>query len=160
MADDKEKQDPRVDAARRRAWRLYDGVETPHRSCGIAIAETFERPTAAYQSLRKGGITGCGECGAIVAGRLLLGELLGDPDPTGSVTPALRAAIDEFEALWRQRLDRGEVDGDGIVCNDLTGQFADFKGADRHRFCTHLAAGVAEIVAEVALRHGAKVPGA
>ena len=54
------------------AFRLYDGVETPHRSCGIAIAETFQRATPAYQALRRGGITGEGQCGAIKAGELVL----------------------------------------------------------------------------------------
>ena len=78
---------------RAKALVLYDGVETPHRSCGIALAETFDRPTAAYQSLRRGGITGKGRCGAVVAGQLLLGELLGDPDPVGKVTPALKQAM-------------------------------------------------------------------
>jgi hypothetical protein len=159
MDNEGDSTDPRVEAAGRRAWRLYEGVETPHRSCGIAIAETFGRPTAPYQSLRKGGLTGCGECGAVVAGRLLLGEFLGDPDPTGAVTPALREGMVEFEALWRERLDRGEVSGEGIVCNDLTGQFADFEGPDRHAFCTRLAAGVAEVVALVALRHGVEWKG-
>ena len=88
--------DALVERARWKAFGLYEGVRTPHRSCGIAIAETFGLPTASYQSLRRGGITGAGECGAIVAGRLVLGELLGDPDPNGPVTAALRAAMVEY----------------------------------------------------------------
>src|SRR5512143_3410790 len=87
-----------VDAARRAAFTLYEGVRTPHRSCGIALAETFGLPTPAYQSLRRGGITGKGACGAIRAGEQVLGELLGDPDPTGVVTPALREAITWYQA--------------------------------------------------------------
>src|ERR1700689_4091414 len=80
-------------AARAKAFVPYEGVRTPHRSCGIALAETFGLPTRAYQSLRRGGITGKGACGAIRAGEQVLGELLGDPDPTGQVTPELRAAV-------------------------------------------------------------------
>ena len=55
-------------------------MEVPHRSCGIALAETFNLATTPYQCLRNGGITGKGECGAIKAGELILGEYLGDPD--------------------------------------------------------------------------------
>ena len=47
-----------VAAARAKADVLYAGVATPHRSCGIALAETFGLPTPAYQALRRGGITG------------------------------------------------------------------------------------------------------
>ncbi|MFO0745633.1 MAG: C-GCAxxG-C-C family protein [Myxococcota bacterium] len=143
-----------VRVAREKARVLYAGVLTPHRSCGIALAETFGRATAPYQSLRRGGILGLGECGAIVAGRLVLGEMLGNPDPTGAVTPALRAAMQDFEALWHQRVDRGRAPGDGIVCNTLTGQFASFTSPERHAFCTDLATEVATCVAEVLLKHG------
>ena len=41
---------------------------------GICLAETFNLPTAPYQALRRGGITGEGECGAIKAGELILGQ--------------------------------------------------------------------------------------
>ena len=81
-----------VAALKEKARVLYEGKVTGHRSCGIAIAETFDRDSRAYQSLRRGGITGEGTCGAIVGGLLLLGELLGDPDPTGPATDALNAA--------------------------------------------------------------------
>jgi hypothetical protein len=146
--------DARVGAARATAQVLYDGVVTPHRSCGIAIAETFGRAPAAYQALRRGGITGQGECGAIVAGRLVLGELLGDPDPTGPVTPALRDAMERYEVLWRQRVDRGAAPGDGIVCNTLTGPFPIFRSPERHAFCTRLATDVATAVAEALVASG------
>jgi len=138
-----------VGLARETARVLYDGVVTPHRSCGVAIAETFGRAPSAYQALRRGGITGRGECGAIVAGRLVLGELLGDPDPTGPVTPALRDAMERYEVLWRQKVDRGDAPGDGIVCNTLTGPFPIFRSPERHAFCTRLATEVATAVAEV-----------
>src|SRR5262245_33186577 len=72
--------------ARGKAFILYEGVQVRHRSCGIAIAETFGLPTPAYQALRRGGITGAGTCGALRAGEQVLGELLGDPEPTGAVT--------------------------------------------------------------------------
>lgn len=153
--DERAALDERVAAARATAQVLYDGVATPHRSCGIAIAETFGRAPAAYQALRRGGITGQGECGAIVAGRLVLGELLGDPEPTGPVTPALRDAMERYDALWRQRIDRGAAPGDGIVCNTLTGPFPIFRSPERHAFCTRLATEVATAVAEVLVASGA-----
>ena len=144
-------------AARAKAFTLYEGTRTPHRSCGIALAETFGRRTTPYQSLRRGGITGCGECGAVIGGRLVLGELLGDPDPTGGVTQELRAAMVDFEAKVRGRLDRGDAPGDSLVCNTLTGQFPEFRSAERAAFCTAIATEVAGTVAEVALDHGAEL---
>lgn len=142
-----------VQAAALKCFVLYEGRRTPHRSCGIALAETFGLPTRPYQALRKGGITGEGECGSIVAGRLVLGELLGDPDPTGVVTPTLRAAMADYARLWPQRLERGAV-RDTIACDALTGQFPDFLSPARAAFCTHLASGVAGLVAEILVRHG------
>src|SRR5687768_2277061 len=84
--------------AREKAYVLYEGKQVPHRSCGIALAETWGLPSRPYQSLRRGGITGEGECGAVKAGELILGELLGDPDPAGPVTDRLRGAM-----RWYQR---------------------------------------------------------
>jgi hypothetical protein len=144
-----------VDHARSVAHRLYAGVETPHRSCGIAIAETFGRPTAPYQALRRGGLTGCGECGVLVGARLVLGELLGDPDPTGAVTPALREAIDELDRGWPSRLARAGGPEGRRVCNDLTAPWGDFRGPARHDFCTRLASEVAELLAEILVRRDA-----
>ncbi len=139
-----------VDAARRKAFILYEGVRVPHRSCGIALAETFGLPTPAYQSLRRGGITGEGACGAIRAGEQVLGELLGDPDPTGAVTDTLRAAIVWYQEAARRRIDRGA--SPDIVCNNLTRPHGDFRGPARMRFCTALAAEVAAITAEALVR--------
>lgn len=146
--------DALVAAARATCRALYDGVVTPHRSCGIALAETFGLPTAPYQALRRGGITGAGECGAIVAGRLVLGELLGDPDPTGAVTPALRAAMEDYERRWRARVDRGRAPGVDVICDTLTGQFVTFGSRERHAFCTDLATEIATVVAEVLVAQG------
>lgn len=140
---------------RSKAFVLYQGTRTPHRSCGIALAEAFGRPTAAYQSLRRGGITGEGTCGAVVAGQLLLGELLGDPDPTGKVTPALREAMVEYLGRVRTELDRGGVDS--LVCNDLTAPHGEFTGAARHDFCTAIAAQVAQLVDETLRSRGVTV---
>lgn len=134
-------------------FRLYDGVEVPHRSCGIALAETFGRATEPYQALRRGGITGEGECGAIQAGLLILGEIFGDPDPTASVTDDLRAAAQRYRELWQVEVERGSAQS--IVCNDLTGQFAAFRSQERHAFCTRIAASVSRCVARVVLEHGA-----
>jgi hypothetical protein len=140
---------------RSKAFVLYEGTRTPHRSCGIALAEAFGRPSAAYQSLRRGGITGEGQCGAIVAGQLLLGELLGDPDPTGKVTPALREAMTTYLARVHAELDRGE--SPTIVCNDMTAPHGDFMGAPRHQFCTRVVAQVAQLVDETLKAHGISV---
>lgn len=140
---------------RSKALTLYEGRETPHRSCGIALAEAFGRPTAAYQSLRRGGITGQGSCGAIVAGQLLLGEFLGDPDPRGPVTAQLRAAALRYDERVRSEVDRG-VSPD-IICNNLTAQWGDFKGDARHAFCTNLVAEVAQIVDEILREQGVAV---
>lgn len=135
------------------AFVLYEGKQTPHRSCGICLAETFNLPTRPYQSLRRGGITGTGECGAIKAGELIIGEYLGDPDPTGVVTDSLRTAARRYQELWRERLDLGN--SPDHICNNLTGQFGDFASPQRMDFCTHLAAEVASIVAEVLEESGA-----
>lgn len=137
---------------RSKALLLYDGVRTPHRSCGIALAEAFDRPSAAYQSLRRGGITGHGTCGAVVAGQLLLGEFLGDPDPTGKVTPALRAAMQRYLDRVDAELDRGA--SPDLVCHHLTAQHGEFTGPARHHFCTGLVGQVAGIVDDVLRAHG------
>ncbi len=146
-----------AEEARRRAHELYEGKVTPHRSCGVAIAETFGRPHGAYQSLRRGGITGCGECGALVAGRLVLGELLGDPSPTGPVTAPLRAAMAAYEPAIRSRFVT-RAGHSAIICDALTQSFPAFQSPERVAFCTGLAADVAENVALALEAHGVEVP--
>jgi hypothetical protein len=134
------------------AFILYEGKRTPHRSCGICLAETFNLPTRPYQSLRKGGITGKGECGSIKAGELILGEYLGDPDPTGVVTDALRTAAQRYRDLWHERLNLGSAPNH--ICENLTAQFGEFTSPERVHFCTNLAADVAAIVAQVLTEAG------
>ena len=137
-----------VERARLKAFILYEGKQVAHRSCGIALAETFGLEPAPYQALRRGGITGAGECGAIQAGLLILGQLLGDPDPSGKLTDVLRGAAVEYRREWQRRVDRGSGGAGGsIVCNDLTSPFDDFQGPERQQFCTNIAADVASIVA-------------
>lgn len=148
---------PFVSAARRKAFLLYEGRVTPHRSCGIALAETFGLREASYQSLRRGGVTGHGECGAVVAGRLVLGELLGDPSPTGAVTAELRAAMSAYDSEIGPRLCTAEPWGDRIACNRLTAGFETFLSEERLRSCTNIAADVAESVAIVLDRLGRTV---
>src|SRR5262245_32338062 len=144
-----------VAAARDKAFVLYEGKRTPHRSCGIALAETFGLPTPAYQALRRGGITGQGACGAIRAGEQVLGELLGDPDPTGAVTAELRAAVTWYQRVWHERLMRDEPD---IICDHLVRRHGDFAGEARKAFCTNLAAEVAALTAEALVRFGKSRP--
>jgi hypothetical protein len=144
-----------IGAARDKAYVLYEGVKTPHRSCGIALAETFGLPTRPYQALRRGGITGKGACGAIRAGEQVLGELLGDPEPTGAVTPALREAVAWYQDAWLTRLRGGNPD---IVCDHLVRPHGDFMGPARKHFCTNIAADVAALTAEALCRFGVVRP--
>lgn len=137
---------------RSKALVLYEGTQTPHRSCGISLAEAFDRPTAPYQSLRRGGITGHGTCGAIMAGQLLLGEFLGDPDPTGAVTPGLVEASKRYQRRVEDELDRGS--SPDLICNSMTRPHGDFKGPTRHAFCTNVVAQVAQLVDETLQEHG------
>jgi hypothetical protein len=146
-----------IEAAAGRAHLLFEGTEVAHRSCGITIAETFGRATAPYQALRRGGITGCGECGAIRAGELVLGELLGDPDPTGGPTPDLRAAV----PLYRARLARALAETTGGLessCNARVATHGEFGGEARRSMCTGLAAEVAAAVAATLHELGHAVP--
>src|SRR5260221_10379309 len=144
-----------VASARDKAFVLYEGVRGAHRSCGIAIAETFGLPTPPYQALRRGGITGKGTCGAIRAGEQVLGELLGDPDPVGTVTPELRAAIVWYQDAWLARIRHGEPD---IICDHLVRPHGDFNGPARKAFCTNIAADVAELTAEALCRFASERP--
>ena len=141
-----------IEAARHKAYVLYEGRQVAHRSCGIALAETFGLPSRPYQALRRGGITGEGQCGAIKAGELILGELLGDPDPAGKVTDTLRAAVKWYQQAYAARIDRG--DSPDIICNNLVRSKGDFMGPTRAAFCTSIAAEVAALTAEALVRHG------
>ena len=142
---------PALEAARawaeQRAFLLYEGKAVAHRSCGVAIAETFGRDGRPYVGLRRGGLTGEATCGAIGAGVLVLGEVFGAPDVASPSTPELVAAVQRYHALWRERAQLGQART--ILCNDLTGQFAEFASPERHGFCTALATVVAGCVAQV-----------
>jgi hypothetical protein len=144
-----------VAAARGKAFVLYEGVRVSHRSCGIALAETFGVPSRPYQALRRGGITGKGTCGAIRAGEQVLGELLGDPDPAGPVTPELRTAVGWYQDAWLGRIRHGDPD---IICDHLVRPHGDFAGAARKAFCTNIAADVAALTAEALCRFGSTRP--
>ncbi|MCC7492552.1 MAG: hypothetical protein IT204_09410 [Fimbriimonadaceae bacterium] len=144
-----------IEAARTTAEALYAGEVVAHRSCGVAVAETFSRPVRAYSVLRRGGLDGTHECGAVRAGELVLAELLGSDDPSGPVPEPLLAAIEEYRERCRQTLDAGPS---GLyICNELTAMFTDFQVPPRRRYCTSMASKVAATVAEVALRHGAEL---
>jgi len=139
-----------VSAARKKAFLLYEGRVVGHRSCGIALAETFNLKTPAYQSLRRGGITGEGYCGSIRAGEMILGELLGDPDPAGPVTDPLRRAVNWYQRQVPLRIDPKQ--SPDYVCNNLTRQHGEFTGDERASFCTELTAEIAALTAEALLR--------
>jgi hypothetical protein len=140
-----------IQQAREKGHILYEGKLVPHYSCGICIAETFELPTRAFQALRKGGVTGDGECGAIVAGRLVLGYFLGDPDPAGPLRPRLLEAMEYYETLWKAQTEPGQVDD--IRCNALVGHLAgDFWGEERMGYCTLLASQIAGCVAQTLVK--------
>lgn len=143
----------RVEQAREKARVLYEGKVVPHHSCGICIAATFGLPTRPFQSLRKGGVTGEGECGAIVAGQLVLGVYLGDPDPGGPLRPELLEAMTQYQTLWKQRTEPGQAlmhgDKPDVTCNTLVGHLANvFMGEERTGHCTRLSSQVAACVAE------------
>jgi hypothetical protein len=143
-----------ISQARHKAFVLYEGKQVGHRSCGIALAETFGLPSRPYQALRRGGITGEGQCGAIKAGELVLGEMLGDPDPSGKVTAALRDAVKWYQREYRTRIEAVREEPQNIVCNHLVRRFPDFMGPERAAFCTSIAAEVAALAAEALIRHG------
>ncbi|MSQ01213.1 MAG: hypothetical protein EXR71_04865 [Myxococcales bacterium] len=134
-----------VEAARARAHALYLGETVAHHSCGIALAATFGLPTRSYQSLRKGGLTGLGTCGALQAGALVLGEILGDPDPGGAPTAELKVGIERY----RLALGLSVAGSPDASCNERTAPFTDFASRDRVLSCTELAASAAAAVAGV-----------
>jgi hypothetical protein len=142
-----------VAALREKARALYAGKDVPPRSSGVALAEAFDRGHQPYQGLRRGGVTGDGECGAVVAGRLLLGEMFGYPDPTAPVSLALREAMTLYRAEVARRLETGGAAS--LVCNELVRRFPVYHSDERLAFCTDIVASVAEIVAEIALKLGA-----
>lgn len=144
-----------VAAFREKARLLYEGQAVPHRSCGMCLAETFDREPRPYHALRRGGITGVGECGAVVAGGLVLGELFGYPDSTAPTSVTLREAMIRYQAAVAKRLPKGP--NGTIVCNDMVAPFRDFRSDERTLFCTVIASTVAEIVAEVAIDLGARL---
>lgn len=120
-----EEQRELIDAARRKAQVLYEGKVTPHRSCGVCLAETFGLEWRPYQALRRGGITGEGSCGAIRAGEMILGDLLGPEGPTDAVTPQLAEAIRYYQARWKEiQTAKGWSD---TICNsrDFGDDFGD-----------------------------------
>lgn len=140
----------RIEQARLKAQILYEGKATPHRSCGVCLAETFGLPWRPYQALRRGGITGEGACGAIRAGEMVLGELLGPAGPTDPVDEKFREAMRYYQARWNEiQQSQGWAD---TICNTLTRPLGEFQGERRVSFCTTMAADAAAIVAETLVR--------
>ncbi len=142
----------RGERAKQTAFTLYEGKAVPHHSCGICMATTFGCGAKAYQSLRKGGITGEGECGAVKGGEMVLGEYLGDPNPTGPMTDNLKAAVAAYRQLLAERL--GYAGNAYPTCNALVSAYPDFMGDDRKLFCTEMVTVVAGTVAEILEGYG------
>jgi hypothetical protein len=141
-----------IEAIREKARVLFEGKDVPHRNCGAALAEAFDRDPRPYQALRRGGVTGENECGAIVAGRLLLGEILGYPDPTAPTSLALRDAIQRYRVEVAKRVHKG---GAGtMICDDLVKRFPIYHADERVAFCAGIIATIAEIVAEIVFALG------
>ncbi len=126
---------------------MYEGKLTPHRSCGVTLAETFCLPSHSYQALRRGGITGEGECGAIAAGRLVLGEILGNDDPTAPVTKELFEGMHLYKTLTEERINSSE--SGSHICKDMILGFEDFNSEERRSFCAGNVIIVAECIAEI-----------
>lgn len=145
-------QETLIRAAREKAHILYEGKRTPHRSCGVCLAETFGVAWQPYQALRRGGLTGEGSCGAIRAGEMILGELLGPEKPTDPAGEQLREAVVYYQQRWRE-IQRSAGWSD-TICNTLTAPLGDFHGERRTSFCTTMAADAAELVAEALVRVG------
>jgi hypothetical protein len=76
---------------------------------------------------------------------MLLGELLGDADPTGPVTPELREAIIQFRTTLGPKVS-GALEQS---CNLRTEPLGAFMGDERRAYCTALAGEVAAAVAGV-----------
>lgn len=134
---------------RKEAHRLYEGVQVAHHSCGASIAVTFSSDPRPYQSLRRGGLSGNRFCGSIRGGELLLGEVLGDPSPSGSVTDELRSAMSWYQEEIPKRFPAKD---DDYRCNSLTAPQGDFFGPLRKKFCTELTADVAALAGEALAR--------
>jgi hypothetical protein len=141
-----------IDDARAKAHVLYEGKDTPHRSCGVCLAETFGLPWRPYQALRRGGITGEGACGAIRAGEMILGDLLGPQGPADPVSDRLKDAIRFYQAKWKER--QTAAGWRDTICNTLVSPFPNFQSSERAGFCTSMAADAAELVAETLVRSG------
>lgn len=144
-----------VEQARIAARLRYAGEVMAHRSCGVALAETFGCGIRPYTALRRGGLTGEHDCGAMRAGEMVLAELLGSDDPGAAIPPGLQAAITEFRRRCREQY--GQAGSCRMTCNDLTEPFVEFHDSPRKRFCTELVETVAAHVAELVLEHGAEV---
>lgn len=141
-----------IEAARAKALVLYEGKVTAHRSCGICLAETFGLPWRPYEALRRGGITGEGACGAIRAGEMILGDLLGPESAVDPAPEAMKEAIAFYQRRWNER--QAEAGWRDTICNTLTAPFGDFHTEPRAEFCTSMAADAAALVAETLVRAG------
>lgn len=142
-----------IAAARQTAEALYRGERIEHRSCGVAVAVTFGLNPVPYSILRRGGLTGERECGALRGGEMALTELMSGDQHLG-LPDGLKDAVTEYRERSHHELLDGRED---TTCNGLVRLFDDFDSAERKSHCTTLASQVAGLVAELALKYGAAV---
>jgi hypothetical protein len=141
--------DPLVERLSARARDLYSGQHLVARTSGVAIAETFGRRVSPYHGLARGGIAGEGECGAIVAGRLVIAEFLAGPDPKGILEGDLGVALRRYQHDIEHRIQgRGSPD---YICSSLVAPYDGYDDPARVPFCTAVVAEVARIVAAILL---------
>ena len=130
-----------------RAHDLYCGERLTKRASGVAIAETFGRRVTAYHGLSHGGFNGDGECGAIIAGRLVLAEFLGNSDPKEIKEGILVEAVLRYQQQIARRVQgRGSTD---FVCSSLIAAYDDYSDPERLHFCCRLVSEVSRILAEI-----------
>ena len=130
-----------------RAHDLYGGERLTKRGSGVTIAETFGRRVTAYHGLSRGGFNGEGECGATIAGRLILAEFLGNSDPKEINDGTAVEAITRYQGEIQRRIQgRGSTD---FICNSLIAAYEDYNDPQRLKFCCQLVCEVTRILAEI-----------
>ena len=82
---------------------------------------------------------------------MVLGEYLGDPNPTGAMTDALKNGMAHYRRLLAEA---GLAPLAIITCDHLVQNYPDFMGDDRKAFCADLVVKVTEMVEQVLEEQG------